>query len=244
MAALQRQEADPIMEEEAVEEGDVIKPLQKIRTAPAEMQETESLGLKNLNRQMTGQTLVDRTITQSPESTPSVGSDEYSEYTKSNLSPGLWEAPMPRKSRQPSGSSAANQKMLPPSPLASDGSFFDSPRRSQTEKLPSRPELYAKSDPYVKGGNAPNVLEVVAEAMKELTRIRIQEQSQRPLRIVPQDPVHKPDDDLKNRFKELVDDELKVRRLNTRDWLRVATWWLLKVSAPSVLECNYSNANN
>jgi hypothetical protein len=222
MAALQRQDADPVESEESVEEDDIVKPLQKARTAPAEIPEPDGLGLAGLSRRMTGQTLVDRALTQSPDSTPSVGSDDLSEYAESNLSPGLWKPPVHRKSRQLSSGSAVN-KVFPPSPRISEEGFFDTPKRSQTEKLPPRP------DPYVKGGNAPNVLEVVAEAMKELSRIRHREQSQRPLRIVPQDPIHKPDDALRLKLQKLVDDELKVRRLNTRDWLRVATWWLLKV---------------
>ena len=85
----------------------------------------------------------------------------------------------------------------------------------------------------MKGRNAPNVLEAVTEAMKELSKIRQREISKRPLRIVPQDPVHRPDDSLKEKFQDLVNDELKLRRLNAKDWLRVATWWLLKVIACS-----------
>src|SRR6266536_5685279 len=189
MAAIQRQEVATVEDEEAIEEEDIIKPLQKVRTAPAGIPEPDGLGL-SLPRRMTGQTLVDRTVTQSPESTPSVGSDEFTEYTESNMTPGLRKSSTSRKSRQLSSGSAMNQKIFPPSPLVSEEGFFDRPRRSQTEKLPSR------SGTFVKGVDGPNVLEVVAEAMKELSRIRMREQSQRPLRIVPQDPVHRPDDTL------------------------------------------------
>ena len=76
----------------------------------------------------------------------------------------------------------------------------------------------------------PNVFEVVAEAMKELSNVRRREQSARPLRIVDQDKVHRPNQFVKAKFQELAQDELKIRKLNSRDWLRVATWWLLKVS--------------
>lgn len=88
----------------------------------------------------------------------------------------------------------------------------------------------ASSDTTFKGGKPQDVGEAVAEAIKELSKIRQKEQSSRPLRIVRQDPVHRPDDSLKERFQRLADDELRIRRLNARDWLRVATWWLLKVN--------------
>ncbi|KAG8531403.1 uncharacterized protein KY384_003032 [Bacidia gigantensis] len=74
----------------------------------------------------------------------------------------------------------------------------------------------------------PDVKEIVAEAMQELMKIRQKEQSARPLRIARPHPAHQPDDILREQFQQLAEDELKIRRLNTRDWLRVATWWLLK----------------
>jgi hypothetical protein len=75
----------------------------------------------------------------------------------------------------------------------------------------------------------PNILDVVAEAMKELSMIRQKERSARPLRIVPQHKIHRPDSFLQEKFAELAKDELHIRMLNARDWLKVATWWLLKV---------------
>ncbi|KAL8706123.1 MAG: hypothetical protein Q9201_000825 [Fulgogasparrea decipioides] len=68
-------------------------------------------------------------------------------------------------------------------------------------------------------------MEVVAEATRELQR----EQSARPLRIVREDPIHKADEDLEARFQQHAKDKLSIRRPNTKDWLIVVTWWLLKV---------------
>ena len=74
-----------------------------------------------------------------------------------------------------------------------------------------------------------DVMEAVESAMQQLQQVRLQEQSRRPLRFEPQDKYHKPDADINKEFERSAYDELKVRRLNTRDWLLVAVWWLLKV---------------
>ena len=74
-----------------------------------------------------------------------------------------------------------------------------------------------------------DVIEAVESAMQQLQQVRLQEQSLRPLRFEPQDKFHKPDADINKEFERTAYGELKVRRLNTRDWLLVAVWWLLKV---------------
>ena len=71
--------------------------------------------------------------------------------------------------------------------------------------------------------------EVVADAKRQLITIREREQSSRPLKIVSPDPDRMPDPALCALFQKSANDELQIRRLNARDWLRVATWWLLKV---------------
>lgn len=76
-----------------------------------------------------------------------------------------------------------------------------------------------------------NVKEAVASAMHQLHQLRLQEQGTRPIRYEPQNQTHKPDSDTVKIFEESVNEELRIRRLVTRDWLRVATWWLLKARA-------------
>lgn len=73
------------------------------------------------------------------------------------------------------------------------------------------------------------VEEVVADARRQLVTVRQREQSSRPLKVVGQDPQRTPDPALSALFQKSANDELQIRRLNARDWLRVATWWLLKV---------------
>ena len=64
---------------------------------------------------------------------------------------------------------------------------------------------------------------------KELSKVRKQEEFARPLRYPRRDEIHQPDENLKKMFVELINEEAKYRRPNVRDWLRIATWWLLKV---------------
>ena len=73
------------------------------------------------------------------------------------------------------------------------------------------------------------VEEAVADARRQLLTVRQREQSSRPLKVVSQDPQRAPDPALSALFQKSANDELQIRRLNARDWLRVATWWLLKV---------------
>lgn len=225
--ALERQEASDAAGELS---DDTSSPLTRSRTTPAEPHEpTEANGLglrgMGLQRQFTDLTLVDRTA--SPESTPSMSEEDASDLSVAGRSTTV----SPRRASGPNGKSRRSaSNTIDSRPFPSSSKISDAETGTTKPKLNDTPPI-VNEEPSVKGGNAPNVLEVVAEAMRELSKVRQREQSQRPLRIVPQDPIHRPDDWLRQNFQELVNDELKVRRLNARDWLRVATWWLLKVRA-------------
>lgn len=100
-----------------------------------------------------------------------------------------------------------------------------------SDSIPSVSEVDATETPLTRARPA---LKACSSADKprlsESHQIRIMEQSLRQLRIEHKD--HQPDDILKEQFQNLVDDELRLRGLDARDWLRVATWWLLKVPIP------------
>lgn len=72
------------------------------------------------------------------------------------------------------------------------------------------------------------VLEAVSNAMHQLRQVRLKEQLARPIRYEPQNPAHTPMPEVIYLFEVSVNEELQVRRLITRDWLRISTWWLLK----------------
>ena len=225
--ALERQEAS----EEGIDEDDDLAPLQKSKTAPtapSESSDTNSLGI-GISRAFTETTLVDPSTTISPESTPSMSSEDTSDFgPASPVTPNKrdWVQTSAGKTRP--GSLDRDPKALPTGPMM--GELGGDPGRKQTRsrRLPSS----AGESSTMKEEKPQNVGEVVADAMKTLSLIRQKEQSARPLRITRQDPQHAPDDTLKKRFQEHVNDELQIRRLNARDWLRVATWWFLKVRAP------------
>ncbi|KAJ5173056.1 hypothetical protein N7492_005649 [Penicillium capsulatum] len=73
-----------------------------------------------------------------------------------------------------------------------------------------------------------NVKQAIASAMQELRQLRLDEQLARPVRYEPQNKLHRPDPDIAKTFKESVNQKLETRRLSASDWLRFATWWLLK----------------
>lgn len=248
MKALERQEATvsnsreqmQSQEQEEDDELDELSPLKKSQTAPQARTATpdvEGLGLQGLRRAFTGATLVEPVSNVSPESTPSMSEEDTSEFG-SPLPPMRKKPPTHIGKRKGSSYSMdrveRDRKALPPSPRPSEDYQAEHTKSPSSDlKKPRSKKLASTSKgPAVKvngmGQNAPDVDEVVAEAMQQLSRIRQKEQSARPLRIVRQDPVHQPDETLKARFQQLADDELSIRRLNAKDWLRVATWWLLK----------------
>lgn len=130
--------------------------------------------------------------------------------------------------------SEVDSSALPPSPRASD-EYSVSRRKSDSSQ-----GRYAASEMSILlannnagAGTAENnkqiVYAAVADAKRELLTIIQREQSSRPLKVPQQDPKRTPDPSLSAIFQKYADDELQIRRLNARDWLRVATWWLLKV---------------
>lgn len=225
--ALERQEGT----EGVADEDDELAPLQKSKTAPtAPPESSDARGHgTGISRAFTGTTLVDPSIAVSPGSTPSMSSEDTSEFAPASPATPKhkrdWVPTSSGKARE--GSMDPDVKTFSPNPMTFGERNSDPTTNTlRSRRLPSSGgEMTA-----AKEDKPQNVGEVVADAMKTLSLIRQKEQSARPLRIVRQDPQHAPDDALKKRFQDLVNDELQIRRLNARDWLRVATWWLLKVS--------------
>ncbi|KAI9669583.1 MAG: hypothetical protein M1817_004626 [Caeruleum heppii] len=185
---------------------------------------TTDTEVKPLQREMTGLTIANGAHT-SPRSTPSLMDDDPSESGSSNYKPENTPTQGYRKQSQ----SSTLFKDRPPSPRPSeDGTDLRKRSVSGYVKPPPRTSVADSIAPTSPDADPSSVAEVVAEAMKEVSRIRQREQASRPLRIALRDEAHRPDDDIIKIFDEAAKDEMKVRRLNARDWLRVATWWLLK----------------
>ena len=219
--ALERQEAS---EGEAIDdEDDQLGPLKKSKTVPTVPPETfdaNGLGL-GIKRTVTEDTLVESNLGASPESTPSMSSEDTSEVASGTPRHKKQWTPISTGRARPGGSFSTDRDLKAFAPNTTNSGDLG-------DDFPQKPTRPRRGD-TARYEKVQNVGEVVADAMKTLSLIRQKEQSARPLRIVRQDPQHTPDQALKMRFQELVDDELKIRRLNARDWLRVATWWLLKV---------------
>lgn len=245
MKALERQEvpgADGTKQEQEDEDQmDELAPLRKTRTAStarAETPDADALGLQGLSRAFTGSTLVDTTPL---VTTPPIDEDDPEDGPSAPRKKGA-----PAMGRMRKASNLSLPGTLSPSQLGSPGksaaiddddenddddnlqSYYDSQRRPGKRLMSNASGLAPKPSAHGLGSRDPEIQEVVAEAMKELIKIRHKEQSAKPLRVLRQHPHHQPDDALRAQFEQLAEDELKIRRLNARDWLRVATWWLLK----------------
>lgn len=252
MTAMKRQEEKQEALNAFEDEIDETTPLTRVRSVPTTQADSlngESLAGKSLRRAITGTTLVDPPLRDvSPDSTPSISEDDVSEFgnLRGQVPRTAWYIPDKTRMGSPMSFDQAN-RMLPPSPRSSGDHSTEGLRIHRSPKLSS-----TSGDLMVKANGSPgatnereegDLIEVVADAKRELSKIRQKEMSLRPLRIVKQDKDHQPDDELKKQFQRLAEDEMRIRRLNTRDWLRVATWWLLKVLIPltAVLGCSDQN---
>ncbi|KAJ5513670.1 hypothetical protein N7463_003222 [Penicillium fimorum] len=86
----------------------------------------------------------------------------------------------------------------------------------------------------------PQVTEAVTSAMQHVRDVRHQEHISRPIRFEPQNQLHRPTAETLKIFETSVNEGLQITWLITRDWLRVATWWLLKARA-TLANCNRHN---
>ena len=202
------------------EEIDDTTPLFRSKTSPAPIDREDSIG--GFNRSFTSSTLLDRDVSTSPGSSIS-GEDVSESGTLAGSDRTARKISTPTKKIRDSSNIAFREwQPLSPTPIKSEDSYLQASRRSLSEKSsPGTEDVYYKA-------HTPNVATVVHEAMQELSKIRHRELSVRRLKIRPQDPNHQADEAFKQRFQESAEYEMADRRLNSKDWLRLGTWWLLK----------------
>ena len=223
MKALERQEATQ-------EDADETVPLFQTRSSPPSALDHEDPGVQQISRQFTGSTLTDLRLPVSPETTPSMSEEDSEASTKvaSNFSPRKSSVPTGRPHQTSTLNVEHDGRLLPPSPLRSEDGFQDISRKSFSGKS----TLVGSEETPPQTGIL-ELEEVVEDAMQELFRARQKELTAKPLRVRPQDPVHRPSESVKQMFQEFAKDEMDYRRPNTRELLRLGTWWLLKVSQAS-----------
>ena len=170
-----------------------------------------------LRRQYTSSTLVpDRLTAMSIDSPPSTSDD--SEFGLVSPSKPQRKLSALTKKFQPTSSPSATL-WSPPSPVASDDGLalqYKSRHTSSASKETSEGDTDLRA--------------VLDSAMVELGRIRQKERQARPLKIPDQNSIPHPDQKLISEFEQSVTMELEYRKLNTKDWLRAGTWWLLKAT--------------
>ena len=223
MRALERQERQEQMREEI----DETTPLTRAKTTPNKIYDTDDSNTFRMKRQFTegtDATLVNRIATTSPETTPSTSEEDVDLGGKSAPPANSRKLSLPIGRPNLGVNVEQGRNAFPPSPMKSDDGAHDNLRKSSSRG----------GDLNGKGEN-PELAEIVEEAMHELYKFRQIEMSRRPLRIRPQEAAHKPIESLKETFQSLAQDEMAFRRLNSKEWLQLGTWWLIKVGDCSTL---------
>ena len=206
-------------------------PLARAKTSPGDSPHPESDGTKGISRQFTsftGTTMIEPARNISPDLTPSISEEDGSEHgvqppsrihRKSTSSIGSRQSPRLNVIR--------DWRAHPPSPVRSVNEVREGSRPYSAPRSTALP-IEEES----------GVSEAVEAAIKELSKIRQKEQYAKPLRTRARDSLHTPTESLKNHFLALSQEEMDYRRLNTRDWLRTGTWWLLKVFILEASPCH------
>lgn len=228
---MQRQDKGEIDAQGGEDGSDELAPLPPVTTMPVKSPNPNVNHLNGLNRALTGTTLHDSNTDISSESTLYMSDEDASEFTPltAGISNGR-ERVAPTRRRQSSvPSTGRDHRALPPG-SGNDGGANVS---ANGHPLGRTSQQIGQSTTVINGfsgtDNPENFAQVIADANKQLSNIRRREQSLRPLRVIRQDPDRRPDKALCERFQKSADDELKIRVPNVKDWLRAATWWLLKV---------------
>lgn len=231
ISAVEREQASQ-ENDDAQEKDDILGPLEKIPTEPSKPPRTpteDGGDGTGITRAMTGSTLVPGNTLGllSPELTPSVSSEDGTDLVRS-LSNHQKRATANQATHRGSLSSPSlRPNTLPPSPLSSEKRSSEDPVAPQSSRLGSM------SDPTLPTP-APskelNVDEAVAEAMRKLSVVNNQQRAERAMKLPRQNAQHAPNEALKRCFQRQIEEELRAKSLNIRDWLKMGTWWLMKVN--------------
>ena len=223
-------------------EDDEVAPLMKPRTFSSTHRDSDlmSTSIAIPKRRPTEKTLGEKTL---------VTNMDYPSSASGDSDPG---SPSPvRISRQmstPTKSHLRNSSIPiggygPPSPLTDDGGSYKNRRSSDNKSyigenhnrgllIDTRSRM---NEYYLTATPDASIVDPEMEfaaaidiAKEELSRIRQQERQARPLKIPDRTLFPEVVPRAKTEFEQSLKMEIKYRSLNTRDWLRVGTWWLLK----------------
>ena len=230
LSAVEREQATQ-EDDDMEEKNDVLAPLGKTQTEPVKVPRTPTEGGSDgpgISRAMTGSTLVPGHTTSvlTPELTPSASEEDGTELG-SHFSNRQKKATANYGTHRGSLSSPTlHPYALPPSPLSSDK------RSSEDPVAPHTTRIGSSSDPTLPAQGSQkelNVAEAVAEAMRKLSVVNNQQRAERATKLPRQNAQHAPNEALKRCFQRQIEEELRAKSLNTRDWLKMGTWWLMKV---------------
>lgn len=116
-----------------------------------------------------------------------------------------------------------------------DKTFWDQTSDIQEKEVAEKASERSQSD-----FGHDHVTEAIHSAMQQLRQARLKEQLARPIQYEKQNVLHKPDAELARAFEATIHEGSHFTRMIIRDWLRIATWWLLKARA-TLANCNTHN---
>ena len=227
-AAIEREEArrNPQDVDDVEDGNETLAPAAKTKTEPSTPLRTAEGGSGGvgLSRAYSGSTLVPGNFGSpfSPDLTPTVSEEDSSDIPSPPLHRQRVVSSSGIAGQRSSSSTVLGAHALPPSPLSSEHAPAPQPNRLGSNSDISRGTMKMLQEP--------NVDEAVAEAMRKLSIVNNQQRPERAMKLPRQNPSHAPNDALKRCFQKQIDEELKAKSLNTREWLRMGTWWLMKVS--------------
>lgn len=198
---------------------------------------TERLGL-DVASELDAPSSIKQEAVFQPESPPgihpsnSTSSDSrLSEYSSGSISTAFTNKTFPISPLRTSLNSPTplERHLIGRSPVSSgsrvtESLYQDYPRGQRSESLSERHE----SAPYGSSINSPNT-PTSAGTLRQLHELQLRDQHLRPLRYEPRDTIHQPDTTILEKFELASNYEDHCQSLSTRDWLRIAVWWQLKV---------------
>ena len=243
-ASLARIEAsieEALNKQELELEDDEVTPLVNARSSSSNPRDPDLSGTTMPRRRHTERTLGEKTLVSTMDYPSSASGDSEGNLP---LPKGQCRLSSPNKTtrRQPSLPIGIN---APPSPFSDDGVSMKDRRASDNKGSPH--ETYNKGllidiqsrqgDYYRNTTPETSVMEPEADfiavidlAKEELFRVRQEERQAKPLRVPDRSLFPEAGPKLKTEFEQSLKSEMEYRQLNTRDWLRIGTWWLLKAT--------------
>lgn len=169
------------------------------------------------------------------------GSDSsfYGTATTTSTSP-LWTTTRSISQNLLEGKGHSRIRSDQPLPEIFNGTKLDKACWDQTSGTPEKEVAERASEKSQSNFGRAHVTEAINSAMQQLREARLKERLARPIQYEGQNALHKPDAELTRAFEASIHEGSHFTQMAIKDWLRIATWWLLKARA-TLANCNRHN---